>query len=546
MKLAIRIAAWTIALGIFAFGGWMYFQQRQVLDTGFIERVDSALLNFDVTWLAKIDPGLTAFGGGMGLHDEGLFIGQKADEGQISFLDVSTDTLLATGATLPVAHRSAIPATTPSGVRIDRNLLRYNDLATITRNGTEYLLVSYSYFYEDNQCFVARLAEAEMTEGWLSRLRNGDTMQLGGWKVVFETTPCLPIVDNTGFPFTGHQAGGRMTIDTSGDIFLTSGDYGFDGLEGKLPPHPQVPDSGYGKVIRITPSDAETWASEIYAMGLRNPQGITVDDQNRIWVSDHGAMGGDELNLITEGTNYGWPAATTGINYTTTDSDDKYWVFNQTQGDHAGFAPPAYAWIPSIAPANVKFLTGLSPRWDGDLLVGALKQGSLVRLQLEGDRVVVAEHIGLSRRVRYVEVGHGRLYILFDYGELAILTPREMTEEHVEFAPLLDETYDPANPGDVTFIASGSILNSRGCLECHSGGNAPNLTGLYDRDIASQPGVTYSDALRAKSGNWTEDNLRAFLRDTQAFAPGTTMPTRALSEDDITAIIDALKFRQDI
>lgn len=546
MKLAIRIVAWAIALGIAAVGGWLYFQQRQVLDSGFSERVNSALLNFDVTWLSKIDATQSAYGGGMGLHPEGVFLNQKAEDGAISFLDGSTDTILATGAVLPVNNRSPIPDATPSGIEIDRNLLRYNDLAVITRSGAEYLVVSYSYFHTNNQCFVARLAEAEMAAGWLTRLRNGENMQLGDWKVVFETSPCLPIVDNTGFPFTGHQAGGRMAVAASGDIFLTSGDYGFDGLEGKVPPHPQVPDSGYGKVFRITPSDADTWTSEIYAMGLRNPQGITIDNQNRIWVSDHGAMGGDELDLITEGANYGWPAATMGVNYTTTDSDDKYWVFNQSQGDHTGFAPPAYAWIPSIAPANVKFISGLSPRWDGDLLVSALKQGSLVRLQLDGDRVVVAEHIGLSRRVRYVEVGHGRLYVLFDYGELAIFTPRDMTEEHVEFDPLLDETYDPANPDDVTFIASGSILSSRGCLECHSGGNAPNLAGLYDRDIASQPGVIYSDALRSKGGNWSEENLRAFLRNTQDFAPGTTMPTRTLSEEDITAIIDALKFRQNI
>jgi len=86
-----------------------------------------------------------------------------------------------------------------------------------------------------------------------------------------------------------------------------------------------------------------------------------------------------------------------------------------------------------------------------------------------------------------------------------------------------------------------NALTKAGCLECHSNPNAPGLLGILGSEIAAQPGVTYSAALRDKKNTWTEENLRAFLKDTEAFAPGTTMPNPSLPEAEIEEIITLLK-----
>ena len=92
-----------------------------------------------------------------------------------------------------------------------------------------------------------------------------------------------------------------MALAADGSIYLTSGDFEFDGLkEGPL--YPQIADSDYGKTIRIDPND---WSATKFSLGHRNPQGIAIDDQGRIWVVEHVPMGGDELNLIRQGANYG-------------------------------------------------------------------------------------------------------------------------------------------------------------------------------------------------------------------------------------------------
>jgi cytochrome c2 len=289
----------------------------------------------------------------------------------------------------------------------------------------------------------------------------------------------------------------------------------------------------------LTPVDSGLWDQDVLAMGLRNPQGIAVDELGRVWETEHAAMGGDELNLIAPGGNYGWPEVSLGVNYTDEASDVKYWPFNPEQGRHPGYAMPAYAWLPSVAPSSADFVHGLTPRWEGDLLVGTLKLGSLLRLRIEGNRVLYAEQIPFVRRIRYAAVAHGRIYVLFDNGELAVLTPREPVTNYVDFSGIFAR--DGQLPNPVSRVVSGSALAANGCFECHSGSAAARLPGILGTDIASQPGVAYSQALRSKSGNWTEDNLRAFLTDPQSFASGTTMPDRQISPAHIDAVIEEIR-----
>ncbi len=504
------------------------------------DRVNTTLLNFDVKWIVREANPQARFAGGLGLHDEGVFVAEGTEGGAIYFLPADADAVIPTGMTLPQNNRSLMPTRTVSGREVDTGLLRYNDLAVLSLAGDELLLASYSHYKPEEGCFVNRLVSTPLPEGWLAEVRNGSSLEAANWRVEFETSPCLPILDVPGYSFTGHQAGGRIAITDDGVLYLTVGDYQFDGIGGRVPPHPQLAGSDYGKIIRLLPAAGAAWHAEVVSAGHRNPQGITLDAEGNIWSVEHGAMGGDELNRIVDGANYGWPVVTLGVNYTELDSDTKFWPFNQWQGHHQGYLEPIYAWVPSIAPSSIKLIENLDPRWDGDLLVGFLKGGRLMRLRMHGDRVEVAENIGLGRRVRYAEVGHGRIYVLFDPGEIAVLVPRRMQEEHVDIATVMN-----AEAGDEAVAAGGhSVLADFGCLQCHGDANAPRLAGILGSDIAAQAGIEYSEALLQRSGTWSEPNLRAFLTDTQAFAAGSLMPAQRLSSQDIDAVILALGERR--
>jgi glucose/arabinose dehydrogenase len=141
-----------------------------------------------------------------------------------------------------------------------------------------------------------------------------------------------------------------------------------------------------------------------------------------LWTHEHGPQGGDEVNVIRAGVNYGWPVITYGANYGT----------GTTIGEGTakpGMAQPIHYWVPSIAPSGMAFYTGAKfPRWKGDLFVGALKDQMLVRLKLDGEKVVREERLlkGVLGRIRDVRSGpDGALYLLTDYsnGELVRLEP---------------------------------------------------------------------------------------------------------------------------
>ncbi len=170
------------------------------------------------------------------------------------------------------------------------------------------------------------------------------------------------------------------------------------------------------------------------------------------------------------------------------------------------------------------------------MLVTSLREHSLHRLRLAGDRVAYEGRIPFRERVRYVDIGKGVTYLRFDNGLFATLRPR--------LTPILEaeKNHTPA-PADAASepVSEAGILVTTGCIECHSSVNAPRLAAILGKPIATQPGVDYSTALLNKKAVWTAENLRAFLRDTQGFAPGTQMPDPSLSEDEIEDVIAQLK-----
>lgn len=163
---------------------------------------------------------------------------------------------------------------------------------------------------------------------------------------------------------------------------------------------------------------------EIYSYGHRNPQGMALHPQSgQVWIHEHGPQGGDELNLIVAGQNYGWPVITYGVNYGIGTPIG--------EGTHKpGMVQPNYYWVPSIAPSGMTFYDGEAfPQWRGSLFIGSLKFELLVRLEFDDDGEVVKEKRmlrGRLGRIRDVRTGpDGLLYLLTDEpnGKLVRLEP---------------------------------------------------------------------------------------------------------------------------
>ena len=209
--------------------------------------------------------------------------------------------------------------------------------------------------------------------------------------------------------------GGRLVFDRAGFLYLTLGD------RGEMP-RAQRPDDHAGSVIRLhddgrVPKDnpfvgRDGWKPEKFTLGNRNMQGAALHPQSGVlWTHEHGPQGGDEVNVIRAGVNYGWPVITYGANYGLGTR-----IGEGTRKE--GMAQPLHYWVPSIAPSGMAFYTGDKfPKWRGNLFIGALRDQMLVRLQLDGEKVVKEERLmrGVVGRIRDVRSGpDGFLYLLTD------------------------------------------------------------------------------------------------------------------------------------
>jgi aldose sugar dehydrogenase len=214
---------------------------------------------------------------------------------------------------------------------------------------------------------------------------------------------------------SGTHVGSRLVFDDSGHLWVTQG-------ENRVAETAQLLDKLQGKLVRIWPDGSipddnpfvgKSARPEIWSLGHRNMQGAALHPVTRqLWTSEHGPMGGDEINIPQAGRNYGWPVVTSGKDYSGSP------VPGSVGASAEGMEPPHYVWTVSPGVSGMVFYTGnLIPQWKGNLFVGALATHELIRLELDGDSVLAEERLLTDRneRIRDVRQGpDGALYLLVD------------------------------------------------------------------------------------------------------------------------------------
>lgn len=249
---------------------------------------------------------------------------------------------------------------------------------------------------------------------------SGDRANLTDVRVIFRALPA----------YNGSMHyGSRLAFGPDQMLYITLGERS----DLQIRPQAQQPGSHMGKIIRISPDGSVPRDNphigqagtlpEIWSSGHRNVQAATFDSQGRLWAIEHGTRGGDELNLVEKGKNYGWPIIAYGKEYSGAPIPGGITA-------RAGLEQPVYYWDPVIAPSGAEFYTGNAfPAWRNSLFIGSLKEKRLVRLTLANNRVNGEEHLLMDRnqRVRDVRQGpDGALYIVTDQanGELWKVSPR--------------------------------------------------------------------------------------------------------------------------
>jgi cytochrome c2 len=390
--------------------------------------------------------------------------------------------------------------------------IRVTGLLLDTSSAPVRLFLAHQHWNHDDRCSTMRVSTVDLQPG-------GDPDRFSSdWKSIFESQPCL---SPAGPGYDDAETGGRLAWGPKKQLVLTLGELGQSGkVEGKKELSlAQRRDADWGKILVLDGAGGRT----VFSLGHRNPQGLFVDRNGRIWSTEHGPEGGDELNLVEKGRNYGWPLATYGTDYGL-----DFWPFSAAL-DHGEFREPALAFLPSVGISN---LIGINseqfPNWAGDLLIGSLRKKSLYRVRLRDDRVIYTEPIFLNREIRdLVEAPDGRIVMWND-------EEREVTSLSRATAP-----------------PSGEAVYNAQCLGCHepvpgtTTSVGPPLTGVLGKPVASGAGFAYSAGLRSLGGSWTRERLDAFLSDPATYAPGNGMDAGRIADSTRRrAVIEYLSRRK--
>ena len=409
--------------------------------------------------------------------------------------------------------------------------------------GSYELFATHHYF--TGECIRFRLSSTTI------RQAEESVTVMPDWRAIFDAEPCLPLKW-----FGGQGAGGKMLTDGADHLLVNIGTHQADLW---LARPASDPASHLGKLLRIA---IETGETETLAMGFRNSQGLARDAEGNLWATDQGPQGGDELNLVERGGNYGWPLVSYGVDY-----EDKVplTIEDEAMGRHDGFLRPAFAWVPSPAVSAIAVNDERwFPLWKDDLLVASRRAGSLFRVRRHGTDVQYAERIEIGWRIRDLTfMPDGRIALLRDNGWVYFLSrslrycnedaqkQRKVYSVNCESiaAPSVsdppDTEYSEPYVPHLSRNRAGAQLFDLHCSACHNlnaeqHGAGPHLVGVIGRRAGEVEGYRFSDAFDSLDVVWTQDSVTQFLTGHRpgAVRPGTSRSSPGIGEAEARAIAD--------
>ena len=283
-----------------------------------------------------------------------------------------------------------------SSERINDSRFAITDIAILSEKGASLsLLISFPEYNRNNSCVTLVLYRYSLTLAAKPKLTRG--------KQWFKSSPCVPVS-------AVQHAAGRIEVIDSKSAYLTTGDLGFPRINNR---------SARGTLGSIYKVDGN--GAQRISQGHRNPQGVLLIGKD-LYISEHGPRGGDELNLVEQGKDYGWPFVTYGEPYGSGD-----YVRPSATGTHDGFTKPLFYWVPSVAPTELVQLPQDSAwgKWAGQLVMGTLRENALIFIELTSQKVVgEVSNVNVGERIRDLEVDNtGTIIATTDGGELLFISP---------------------------------------------------------------------------------------------------------------------------
>lgn len=410
LRRLLLAGAWSASL-VTAVVGWGFVTSKWVpikRRLGMLESTGVLQTNlYDVGFERVPVPIDGRYGAIAPLADGVLF---AARSGALSFVDSGrTVRPLATRVPIDIAAFEADPF---NATTIERDHFAVKGLLVMPTPAGVRVLASHNQWDAEHDCYFLRVS---MTEGPLAALLGPEPLP---WTTLWDSHPCVALsAAGPGRQYPSIGAGGRLAAPSPHEVVVTVGAFLSDSRQLAEPGFIRGDSSDYGRTHLI---DLERGTSRVLTRGHRNPQGLTIDTLGRLWLTEHGARGGDELDLLRDGADYGYPLVSYGTEYGSLD-----WRLSGRPGRHDGFEPAAFAWVPSIAPSQLVMVRGARfARWDGDLLVSSLAARALFRVRLDGDRVRYVEPIPTIHRMRdLIQTAAGEIVFLAEDGFLVYLEP---------------------------------------------------------------------------------------------------------------------------
>ena len=521
--------------------------QGHVEEPGAVEVLDTFLHRLLVKKVAI--PGFS-YGGG-GLTNVGDIVYIVSNKGTIHVFDFGDLTKYESNITdVPMNLAGLIKSGHPYKNEFRMHWFRVNGVhSEQDSDGVHTVYVSHNHYDEDTDCITQNVSRTTV------QVMAGMASQQGGWNTIFTATPCVdPVPERmlAAAPYPGHISGGVITRFDEQNLLVAIGDYNRHGIGGteEWGTDPAKP---YGKFILLDKVSGD-WSA--FTTGNRNGSGLYIDSDSVVWSVEVGPEAGDELNILVEDENYGWPKVSYGTWY-----DPTFELSGgHESGSHPVYKKPVLAWIPSIAPRGLTKVEGEKfPLWSDDLIVGTMRDQSLRRLRLDDDnRVIYDERIHIGHRIRDLRtLRDDRIALVTDDGYLIVIDDGGPVFDEMDS----DATGRIASLEDFDRIAiemtagqtqavedTPEAVYQRYCSTCHNLSErnqiGPHLNALLGREVGSLSGFGYTTSLKSDSRVWDVQLLQAFLMNPDKEFPGTNMPKVNLPQQDLDSLIRLFESQQ--